>query len=523
VAAKVRLTFLPVFLTLLAIAFSVALAFRIRAYRAMATAAPATSTLAPARDVTPSVGAPAPGRASWVLVEANAPAQSAPGGGRAHTAATTREQRFRQLLAMGNTPEAAAVKTAAEMPEQTVRPVSPPTLRNAAASAAPLKAAAPTAHSEAPQQRPVGSTPDDPHRRPEEPKDPNSDTTPPQLLGVEFQPPQIHDGEETSLIITAMDDLSGVRGISGTLTSPTGKALQGFAQQREGETNRYISRITIPKDAEEGTWKISFLNMSDQATNMMTLSYAQGTIPPNAVLKVISSRSDASPPTLRAVSVARRSMRSGETNTLFVEAEDDKSGVRLVSAVFVSPSKSARLGFGCKKGDGDTWECAMNVPDCLDCGDWQLEQVQMQDNANNYTTIRPENNPLIAAVRVNIAGNSCDSTPPLLQNLMLDKSIVIMGQGEPDVTIRVSVTDDTCGVGGLSGQVTGPGTNAGTFFAFSPEGGDSGTWVGRIHLTPQAPRGIWRIQSITANDKGQNLRIYYASDPLLARAQFLVK
>ena len=42
-------------------------------------------------------------------------------------------------------------------------------------------------------------------------------------------------------------------------------------------------------------------------------------------------------------------------------------------------------------------------------------------------------------------------------------------------------------------------------------------------LSPQAPRGIWRIQSITTNDKGQNLRIYYASDPLLARGQFLVK
>ena len=164
----------------------------------------------------------------------------------------------------------------------------------------------------------------------------------------------------------------------------------------------------------------------------------------------------------------------------------------------------------------------MNVPDCLDCGDWQLEQVQMQDNANNYTTIRADN-PLVAAVRVNIAGNSCDSNAPVIQNLLLDKSVLIIGQGDPSVTIRVTVTDDTCGVGGLSGQVVGPGTNAGTFFAFAPEGGDSNTWVGTFRLSPQAPRGIWRIQSITVNDKGQNLRIYYASDPLLARGQFLVK
>src|SRR5439155_6870173 len=121
----------------------------------------------------------------------------------------------------------------------------------------------------------------------------NLDTTPPQLLSIEFVPPQIHGGEETMLVINAVDDISGVRGISGTLASPTGRALQGFAQQREGETNRYLSRITIPKDAEEGLWKLSFLNMSDQATNMITLSSAQGSIPATAVLRVLSSRSDA--------------------------------------------------------------------------------------------------------------------------------------------------------------------------------------------------------------------------------------
>jgi hypothetical protein len=164
----------------------------------------------------------------------------------------------------------------------------------------------------------------------------------------------------------------------------------------------------------------------------------------------------------------------------------------------------------------------MTVPDCLDCGDWSLEQVQMQDKANNYVTIR-QDNPIVGAVRVNIAGNSCDNTPPVLQNLMLDKNVVIMGQGDPSVTIRVQVTDDSCGVGGLSGQVVGPGTNAGTFFAFSPDGGDGTQWTGTFRLSPQAPRGIWRIQSITVNDKGQNLRIYYSSDPVLARGQFVVK
>ena len=520
---KVRSPFLPVFLTLLIVAFTVALAVRIRSYRAMGASVRATTTSEGARTSGPqptdvsSVGSSAAVDSSASGPEVRLQRTEGP-----RTGAVTREQRSRELLAMGNTPEAAAVKTAVELPEtpkvKAVPLAAPPRSVVPQSSASSIK---PAYQQPVTQPHTTTSSPDN-SRKSEEPKDPNSDTVPPQLISIEFQPPQIRDGEETMLIITATDDLSGIRGISGTLTSPTGKALQGFAQQREGETNRYVSRITIPKDAEEGIWKISFLNLSDLATNMVTLSYAQGTIPPNAVLKVVSSASDKEPPTLRSASISRRAMHSGESNTLFVEADDDKSGVRLVSAVFVSPSKHARLGFACKQGSGATWECALNVPDCLDCGEWQLEQIQMQDKANNYATVRADN-PIVAAVRVNIAGNSCDSTPPAVQSLMLDKSVVIMGQGEPVVTIRVTVTDDSCGVGGLSGQVVGPGTNAGTFFAFAPEGGDTNSWVGTFRLSPQAPRGIWRVQSITVNDKGQNLRIYYATDPLLARGQFVVK
>lgn len=509
-----RPPFLPVFLTLLAIAVAAALAYRVHSYRTAEAGAQRTVT-ARMDAPQPQQTAPSPPAETGTIVEVSP--SSAP--------VLTREQRYRELLAMGSSPEAAAVQSEIESQQAkaaaqrkgpgaqsaALKPINPP------GSTKPVVQPATVQHNSTTTTGDASTT----TSKPEEPVDPDSDTVPPQLVSIEFNPPQVHDGEETMLIITAVDNLSGIRGISGTLTSPTGKALQGFAQQREGESNRYVSRVLIPKDAEEGTWKISFLNLSDNATNMTTLNYGQGTIPPNAVLRVISSRSDSAPPTLRSVSIARRAMRSGETNSLFVEAEDDKSGVKLVSAVFVSPSKLARLGFGCRRGDADTWECIITPPECLDCGEWQLEQIQMQDNANNYTTVRGEN-PLVGAVRLNITGGTCDNTPPVLQTLILDKPYLVIGQGDPVITVRVQVADDSCGVGGLSGQITGPGTNAGTFFAFAPEGGD-GTWVGTFRFNTNSPRGVWRVQSITVNDKGQNLRIYYASDPVLARGQFVVR
>lgn len=439
--------------------------------------------------------------------------------------ASVREQKFRELLALGARqpsppPQASAPTATAPPPSRalipTAMPISRPQTARAPQTTLLPVATRPADHATGTQGSNSGSKGSAPR---EEKGDPNSDTLPPQLIGIEFNPTRINDGGETTLVVIAEDNLSGIRAISGTLTSPTGKAIQSFSQQREGETNRYVGRITIPKDAEEGVWKISFLTLTDNATNMATLSYAQGTIPPGAVLRVTSSRSDSVAPTVRNVWIARRAMHTGEPNTLFVDAQDDKSGVRLVAAVFVSPAKIARIGVGCKRGEGDVWECALTPPECLDCGEWSLEQLQLQDNANNYATVR-QDNPLVRDVHVSIAGQSCDHTPPVLQTVSVDKPAITIGHDDPVVAITLTVTDDLCGVGGISGHAVGPGTNAGASFAFAPQG-DS--WVGYVRLTPNVPRGQWHLQSLTVNDKGQNVRIYYENDPLMQRATFLVR
>jgi len=387
-----------------------------------------------------------------------------------------------------------------------------------ATAAAPAKPVSSSSGSQASSQS--SSTSTHPPER-QEPKDPNSDSTPPQLISVEFSPPQVQDGEEATVIITATDDLSGIRGVSGTISSPTGKALQGFATQREGDTNRYVGRLAIAKNAEQGLWKVNFINMSDNASNSVTLSYAQGGVPQSAVLRVVSSNSDSTPPTLKNIWVDKRTIRGGEKAIVYVEAVDDKSGVNLVSAVFQSPTKLARIGAGCQRGDGDVWQCELSVPTCIDCGDWQLEQVTLQDKANNLATFR-QDNPLVQATKINISGAACDNTPPVLQTLVLDNNDVVLGDHGAIVTITIVATDDNCGVAGASGQFVGPGTGSGGFFPMQ-QSGDSSTFTGRIQLDARAARGVWRINSIQLNDRGHNLKVYYATDPLLANGVFRVR
>lgn len=527
-------TFLRVFFVILGVAFAVTAAMRVRSYasdgvhqRAAAEssridggnepAAPRVATTIVDGGVQPASGA-IDARAGNSAVQ---PAIS--------RAANAREQRYRELL---NAPLPASaiakpVNKAATPPpiKPAAAPVKPVTPPQKVASATPRSAfSGSTAGSLGNNSQSVNKRPGDDTQPGKSggDKDPTTDTTPPQVLGIAFDPPQVSDGDSANVIVTATDDMSGIRGISGTVTSPSGKALQGFAVQREAEgSNRYIGRVTIPKEAESGLWHINFLNVSDNASNSVTLSYAQSPVLQQATLKVVSSGPDNTPPTVKAVWVDKRAIHAGEKDTLFVQADDDKSGVALVSAVFLSPSHLARIGVACQPGDGDTWNCSFSTPTCIDCGDWSLEQIQLQDKASNMGSVRNDN-PLVAQVKVNIMGDSCDNTPPTLQSLRLDQNVVPSTPDGTFVNVEIQVTDDTCGISSVSAQVVGPNGGAGQFFPFA-QASEPNVWVGRMPIPRLAGKGVWRINWLQVMDKGNNLRVYYSNDPLLANATVTVR
>lgn len=407
---------------------------------------------------------------------------------------------------------------------------SPPPIPTATAPAtvgssatAPPRSAAPPPQQQQ-RDRPQQAQPRQQQPQPDEARDDTSDSTPPQLGSIEFQPPQISDGEETMMIVQAIDDLSGVRSISGTITAPSG-AVQGFACQREGDTNRYIARVMIPKEAAEGEWMVSYLNLMDHASNAAALTIERGGLPPTARFRVVSMRPDSEGPSLEAVWLDRRSMRGGEKNLIFVRAQDDKAGVNLVSGIFQSPSRVARVGFVCRTSGDGLWTCELNAPSCADCGEWHLEQLQMQDKANNMTTLRAAQSPIVAAVRLDIASEACDSTPPSLQSIALDTPVVSSAQ-QSTITVTVALTDDACGVLSVSGQATGPPSAAGgapprLYFSFTPSS-DPATWTARLVVPRLAANGTWRVSFLQVLDRGQNLKTYTPNDPVLAGITFIV-
>jgi hypothetical protein len=336
---------------------------------------------------------------------------------------------------------------------------------------------------------------------------------------VEFTPPEVKDGEQTMLLVQATDALSGIRSVSGTLAAPTG-AVQGFACQKEGESGRFMARISVPRDAAEGVWQINHLSILDNANNIATFT-PRGTLPPTANFRVVSSRPDGTGPTLKALWIDKRSMQGGEKNTLFVEADDDKSGVNLVTGIIQSPSRLARVGFVCRTNGPATWACEITAPACADCGEWRLEQLQLQDKANNMTTVRPDN-PLVGAIRVDVSSAACDATPPQLLSVTLDQNAISNAQAG-SIGISATLSDDACGVLSVSGHATGPSPTGAPLHFFLSVTGDPQTWSGKISIPQLLAKGMWRIVRMQVLDKGQNLKTYSSADPVLAGAVFEVR
>ena len=344
-------------------------------------------------------------------------------------------------------------------------------------------------------------------------------------MSVQFTPPAIHDKEESIVTMVVTDDLSGVRNISASISSPSGRALRAFPFQK-GEGDQWIGKVQLPEKAEEGLWKMTFLTMTDNANNTASLTWGAG-IPASAVLRVTSSASDSKPPTVRSVYLDKRSISEGEKNTVYVEAVDESSGVAMVSGVFISPSKTARVGFGCRAPEaGDVWECNVALPKCVDCGVWQLEQLQLQDKANNQAVIRISD-PLIAHVAFSTSGSSCDSTPPSVQSVTV-QPLAVSNLAAAIVTITATITDDLCGVQpNASAQVVGPAIVGhqpqGIFFSLTVRPDNPSTFEGHAILPKSSARGTWHLNWLQISDKANNLKTYSASDPILVNVRFEVQ
>ena len=252
-----RLSFLPTFFAILVIVFAILVVLRIRSHASNAPP-PATSAGLAARGSheIPAAGVTAPRSAA--TSSKRVPIER---GASTAAAAEERQKRYAELLR--GTPASAPppsrnTATPAAKPQSFLSRVVSPIVNAFGGRETPAVGAAEAAQRTSPAESHAGphaskETSGQPKeaKDPREVKDPNSDTTPPPLIAISFDPPEVQDGGSTILTVIAIDEGSGIRSISGNVISPA-NSLMGFAVDRVGDSTRYITRLTIPKNAAEG-------------------------------------------------------------------------------------------------------------------------------------------------------------------------------------------------------------------------------------------------------------------------------
>lgn len=116
-----------------------------------------------------------------------------------------------------------------------------------------------------------------------------SDTTPPQLGGLTFDPPSLDTStaaQQVTINLTATDDLSGVtftledpvgpfQPVGIAFTSPSGKrslTVMGKWKLAAGTpiSGTWEASVTFPKSSEPGEWKVSRVYLTDTVRNSRT-------------------------------------------------------------------------------------------------------------------------------------------------------------------------------------------------------------------------------------------------------------
>jgi hypothetical protein len=356
-----------------------------------------------------------------------------------------------------------------------------------------------------------------------------ADSTPPVLESLRFDPAQVEGGSVTTLTVQASDARSGLKSIWGEVRSPNRSAVLSFGSASVGVGGAFSFPIAIPRQAETGTWYVSWISLTDGAANTKLIQAASAaTAPPGGTFAAFSSESDSTPPQVLQVSFDRVAVAPGEKNTIEVQARDDQSGLASVMGACQSPSKSALIWFnGVLNADTGTWVGEVPLPKNADCGNWIVQQLAVKDTAGN-TTLLNADSPLLARASFQVAsGSDCDFTAPTLEAFDLAPAIVASGTAT-EILVTARVYDVGSGAVSMTGWFEGPAPPGGQVpknnFSCSPDPADpDAPWTCRVQVPQLAAKGTWKVGYIRVEDRAKNFRTYTSTDPVVSGRVFQVQ
>lgn len=222
---------------------------------------------------------------------------------------------------------------------------------------------------------------------------------------------------------------------------------------------------------------------------------------------------DTTPPVLHSVSAEKTEVKAGEYIFITVDAEDDISGLLdyrnpLLNFVNQKNGREISAPVNTKNNNGEM-QCFLKISEYEEAGIFELESVNLQDNAGNYVTYRQQgvdfwegDLPLPNEFSFTVLNDGIvDLNTPELKSVSVDKEFV---DAPGSIEVGIDAVDEPAGIS--NAQVTFRNSVRGSVSAFFRGDNDKAT----INITEYTAPGKYTLSSVTITDKMGN-RISYGT------------
>jgi hypothetical protein len=357
--------------------------------------------------------------------------------------------------------------------------------------------------------------------------DEHEDVTAPEVAGLTISPSSVNttSSSQTATVTAHLtDNLSGVGSASVQFGSPNGKqttARVAFAKVSGTETNgTWEAKVPFERYLQTGNWKITSIELEDNAGNEASLSAAQLEAKTLPVTEHVESTEQTSPPALASLSLSPATVNttsSSQTVTALAEITANASGFSHGSIDFLSPSGShitVPVSFVQVSGTSTKgiYEAKQTFKPFIQSGSWKVDNVALVDAAGNetdVTTLQLETKGFAHAVTVE---DTEDHEPPVLSALSISPSTIDTAGGERFVALVAHVADPTGFADGAvvfespgGGRQTGQGV-----FVRSSGTETNGNFEAVVTFRQSSESGTWKVSSLNLEDQAGNIVGYTA-------------
>lgn len=363
------------------------------------------------------------------------------------------------------------------------------------------------------------------------------DSLAPELIDFDFTPTTIDvsdSDQDVEFRFTISDDLSGFHSCSFGMISPSGEQARTgtvWPSNRisgDGLNGVYKYNLTFPQLSEGGTWRISYISISDVVWNSLDLDANDLNLMGFNYELFITGGEDLAPPILASFDFNPKTIdvSAGDQFVTFrIRVIDELSG-------FYSSSFSIRSSTGRQARSGTIWpsnrvsgdandgiyEYNLRIVQYTESVDWHVTYISVHDRVWNHVSFSESGLQVLNfPTELNIYSDPDDINVPEVVDFSFSPLAIDTSAGPQDVTFTLHATDDISSFYSSSFTITSPsGTQAryGTFWPTHLIAGDE--MDGFYQYTVTIPRyseiGLWYVSYLSVSDDVWNTIVYRKND-----------